>query len=138
MNKECIAYLKKRIEQIKFFELLHTINGFILPVFLMTITMLAYKKTIGFDVFLVGFLFSGIVKYFPINMKANLIENVNKSETIKEIQKNCSTFSREELDDALFYISELIEYENIDQIFITKLYLHKSNLKKEENTEEEK
>lgn len=63
-------------------------------------------------------------------------ETIDNSKEIMEIMENCSNYSKEELDDCFFLISELIQIVNFGFILITHLTILKSLKQLEESTME--
>ena len=135
MQNNNIEYLRKSIKKIKRYNLFIKINSFIIPCFLMIIISLAWKKIIGYELFVIIFLLLEQVNYFPKIMKSYIIETIDNSKEIMEIMENCSNYSKEELDDCFFLISELIQIVNFGFILITHLTLMKSLKQLEESTE---
>ena len=135
MQNNNIEYLRKSIKKIKRYNLFIKINSFIIPCFLMIIVSLAWKKIIEYELFITIFLLLELVNYFPKIMKSYIIETIDNSKEIMEIMENCSNYSKEELDDCFFLISELIQIVNFGFILITHLTLMKSLKQLEESTE---
>lgn len=123
MQNNNIEYLRKSLKKIKRYNLFIKINSYIIPWFLMIIVSLASQKNIGYELFVTIFLLLVLVNYFPKTMKSYVIETIDNSKEIMEIMKNCSNYSKEELDDCFFLISELIQIVNFGFIFITHLTL---------------
>ena len=136
MQNNNIEYLRKSLKKIKRNNLFIKINSFIIPCFLMIIVSLAWKKIIEYELFITIFLLLELVNYFPKIMKSYIIEIIDNSKEIMEIMKNCSNYSKEELDDCFFLISELIQIVNFGFILITHLTILKSLKKLEESTED--
>lgn len=132
-----IEYLRKSLKKIKRYNLFIKINSFIIPCFLMIIVSLAWKKIIEYELFITIFLLLELVNYFPKIMKSYIIEIIDNSKEIMEIMENCSNYSKEELDDCFFLISELVQIVNFGFILITHLTLMKS-LKQLEESQEDK
>ena len=136
MQNNNIEYLRKSLKKIKRYNLFIKINSFIIPCFLMIIVSLAWKKIIGYELFVTIFLLLELVNYFPQIMKSYIIEIIDNSKEIMEIMENCSNYSKEELDDCFFLISELIQIVNFGFILITHLTILKSLKQLEESTED--
>ena len=136
MQNNNIEYLKKSLKKIKRNNLFIKINSFIIPCFLMIIVSLAWKKIIEYELFITIFLLLELVNYFPKIMKSYIIEIIDNSKEIMEIMENCSNYSKEELDDCFFLISELIQIVNFGFILITHLTILKSLNQLEESTED--
>jgi len=136
MQNNNIEYLRKSIKKIKRYDLFIKMNSFIIPCFLMIIISLAWKKIIGYELFVIIFLLLEQVNYFPKIMKSYIIETIDNSKEIMEIMENCSNYSKEELDDCFLLISELIQIVNFGFILITHLTLMKSLKQLEESTED--
>lgn len=136
MHNNNIEYLRKSLKKIKRYNLFIKINSFIIPCFLMIIVSLAWKKIIGYELFVTIFLLLELVNYFPQIMKSYIIEIIDNSKEIMEIMENCSNYSKEELDDCFFLISELIQILNFGFILITHLTILKSLKQLEESTED--
>lgn len=123
MQNNNIEYLRKSLKKIKRYNLFIKINSFIIPCFLMIIVSLAWKKIIGYELFVTIFLLLELVNYFPKIMKSYIIEIIDNSKEIMEIMDNCSNYSKEELDDCFSLISELIQIVNLGFILITHIKL---------------
>ena len=136
MQNNNIEYLRKSLKKIKRNNLFIKINSFIIPCFLMIIVRLAWKKIIGYELFVTIFLLLELVNYFPKIMKSYIIEIIDNSKEIMEIMENCSNYSKEELDDCFFLISELIQIVNFGFILITHITIMKSLKQLEESTED--
>ena len=136
MQNNNIEYLRKSLKKIKRYNLFIKINSFIIPCFLMIIVSLAWKKIIGYELFVTIFLLLELVNYFPKIMKSYIIEIIDNSKEIMEIMENCSNYSKEELDDCFFLISELIQIVNFGFILITHITIMKSLMQLEESTED--
>lgn len=137
MQNNNIEYLRKSLKKIKRYNLFIKINSYIIPWFLMIIVSLACQKNIGYELFVTIFLLLVLVNYFPKTMKSYIIETIDNSKEIMEIIENCSNYSKEELDDCFFLISELVQIVNFGFILITHLTLMKS-LKQLEESQEDK
>lgn len=135
MQNNNIEYLRKSLKKIKRYNLFIKVNSFIIPCFLLIIVSLAWKKIIEYELFVTIFLLLELVNYFPKIMKSYIIEIIDNSKEIMEIMDNCSNYSKEELDDCFFLISELIQIVNFGFILITHITIMKSLKQLEESTE---
>jgi len=135
MQNNNIEYLRKSINKLSRFYHFSMIINLIISCLLVLNTILAFSKIIDDETFLIVFLFLEIIFYLPKLTKSNLIENINKSEELKELVENCSNFSKEELDDCHLLLSKLIKNVNCSFILAAFIEVTRCKVMLEESTE---
>lgn len=136
MQNNNIEYLRKSLKKLNRFNYFSMIINLIISCLLVLNTILAFMKVIEFETFLIIFLFLEIFYYLSKLKRIQLIEKIDKSDELKKIAENCSSYSKEELDDCHLLLSTLLKSVDFSLIIATFIAVTRCQKQLEESTED--